>query len=193
MRTKKLNLISLLASALALSACGNYGAARPVANSEPEEKEQATLRSSATEGDDSHEYECPSEANIEPRWDEWMDGSNFFKACTQKDDASAIRLHGKTATSDTVCVFPAQTDQSQGAVALLNPSGSPIFSCLKAQTASGDLDSGIEYLFKGLSYDAIFVVEMPVRNAMIQCLTVNQGGRSADFSLCPNFSFGKIR
>jgi hypothetical protein len=140
--------------------------------------------------DVSSAYSCPAKANVAPDYDWEFNGSFFFKACPSKNNTSDLHIDGWTPNSSTICIFPAMV-YSQTRTAYIPhaatgasdlQAGQPEVQC----KTNGTL--GVNVSFAGMTYNAVFVVELPDVAKMQTCLL------TGNYFLCPrNYSFGQFR
>jgi hypothetical protein len=127
-------------------------------------------------------YTCPDNPNVVPDYDWYHDGSEQFTVCPKNTSIYDILVHGKTHSSDTICVYPTQVIDSQHVYVKPDvTTGLPLSVCIKIA------DTGVYANFDQINFNAAFIVEQPDDAAMRTCLY--QG----NYTNCPRYSFGKFR
>lgn len=124
---------------------------------------------------------CTGKNNILPVSERYYDGSGSFEACAQPSDHYSAILHGKTHNSDSICVFPAQTDASGNIKLLKDATGNLQFQCIKISVSNPSVK------FDAAIFNTFLIVESQDQNLMLQCLL------SGTDVGCPWYSIGKFR
>lgn len=131
---------------------------------------------------DLSQFQCPSNPNVLPEYDQHLDGTGQYTACASTASTADLLLHGQTVSSTAICVYPAQYVDATHIFTKPDPStGAPIYSC---QEISPD---GVKVSFPSVNYNMVFVVEQPNRQAMSNCLITH------DYTSCPVYSYGRFR
>ncbi len=129
-------------------------------------------------------YACPSNNNVRPDFDHWLDGSGYFKACPSDTNAGEILLKGNPTGGNFLYVYP---------VEFISPT--EIFT--KEDTTNGGILSQLISNFNqdgtpvnfgnSLIYNSVFVVDFANKAQMDICLAAQ------DYFFCPPYSFGKFK
>ena len=143
----------------------------------------------------NEDYECPSTPNVVPDYDWMRNGTGRFKVCTHVSDTTKLLVHGATAYSSTICIYPVNY-VSDSEVFLYEGAGGGI---LNKCAAAGD--GGISAEFPGIVFNAVFIVESPWQGQLETCLAGPQG---PNYYFCPGvtgdsgdpnigyYSFGRL-
>lgn len=177
--------LSLSAILVVLSGCGNMSGV----NSDLYYKGSSSS-SAATAGGDvtggitlqGIPFICPSSPNVVPYYDVNFDGTDRFKVCESGVATEKIAIYGRTKSANTLCAFPALSTGS--GLQLFQNGASSAYS----QCARMDIGDPVITFDKGISFNAVFIVEAPYEAQMRNCLTLRAP------SLCPQpYSFGVFR
>jgi hypothetical protein len=183
-------VITILLGAAAGPACA------PPSRHEWEGGEFSGSYEALSTGSTDADYECPSTPNVVPDYDWMRNGTGRFKVCSHTTDSSKLLVHGATAYSATICIFPVNY-VSDSEVFLYEGSGGGILS---ACAAAGE--GGVTAEFPGIVFNAVFIVESPWKGQLETCLAGPQG---PNYYFCPGvtgspsggnigyYSFGQIR
>ncbi|HAR43178.1 MAG TPA: hypothetical protein DCS07_11220 [Bdellovibrionales bacterium] len=176
----KILMISFAGTALLLGGCGNMS--KPGKIIAP----ASTFSPGGIPGDlsaaSSDEYVCPATPNVLADYDFEFNGSGTYTVC-QSQNLENIEIHGKTAQSNTICVFPIQYVNEQNIY--WKPelaTGRPLSSCITVNSTAG-----VYATFPGITFNAVFIVENTDRWQMEQCLI------TGTYATCPHYSYGKFR
>jgi hypothetical protein len=175
-----LSLWALLA--VTATACGSFNEQR--AKAPDGVYGSSTQLSQDPVPDAERNFRCPDSPNAKPDYDRDFDGSGFYRVCPSLVSPYDVLIRGKTHSSDTICVWPAEYI-NQGTVYLKpdRPGGTPQVSCYNIH----DNPNGVLASFLATRYNSVFVVEGQYKDQMAACLP---GG---NYFLCPPYSFGKFR
>ncbi len=138
-------------------------------------------------------YRCPTLSNVVPQStgtstnlnSNTTGRTNFYTVCKSATtgNQSDILVHGSTAYSRSICVFPLRSSTSGLPTAMTRSNGQPIVVCGPI-TKDGVLLS----FPSNLSFNTVAIVEGNDENSMSYCLRTQF--MSDD---CPNYSMGTFR
>ncbi|MCM2278276.1 MAG: hypothetical protein NDJ89_09390 [Oligoflexia bacterium] len=161
------------------SSCARFGKAYVPRASESSYSRSPAL---AFESESASEYACPSVSNVNPDYDRMLDGSGYFTVCPSNQDSSKLLIHGQTAESERICIFPAQYIDSRHIYWKPELAGGLPWTECALPTEQGAFAQ-----FPGVNYNAVFIVEERFRDQMQLCLS------NGDYYGCPAYSFGRFR
>ncbi len=128
------------------------------------------------------DYTCPSQVNVTPTYDADIERTHDYTVCRHRTDESKIMLDLSPFIARKICVFPIEVIDAQNILTKANTQTGGLFNQCTDLAASGAF---VE--FKGIQYNAVFVVDYANQQQMQQCLL------SGNEYLCPAFSFGQFR
>jgi hypothetical protein len=137
-------------------------------------------------GQSDANFDCPTSPNVLEEYDDDLRETGTFSVCTAKTSAFRIRVHGKTKSNDSICVFPAQYIDRTRILAKPDSRGYPMSACASADSIPAG-SSGLIFEFANTNFNAVFIVEAQDRDQMQMCLFSNN-----PFG-CPEYSYGKFR
>lgn len=175
-------LVILLAAAAALSsACGNL-VPRERKASPAEYQGLGSVSTITTPGLSSDAFSCAEQPNVLPDYDETFDGARRYTVCRSRNNQTDIQVHGQTAGSKSICVFPAQEINSTHIYAKPDlVTGGLVHHCAEIT------ENGVIASFPNVNFNAAFIVEGEDFQQMQACLVVG------NYWGCPNYSYGKFR
>lgn len=179
-KTGAVALCLLIAGAVTLSGCGNNFMPERTA---PRGSYETHSAASTGTTDPDADYICPPEyePNVKPDYDWDLDGTGYYRVCTNREAPANLKIHGRTSTSDVICVFPAKA--LGGSVKVWRDARGAAFSqCAQVSSAGAYVSLPVE-----MDPNAFFIVEGPDDAKMHLCLELG------NITLCPHFSFGKLR
>jgi hypothetical protein len=141
---------------------------------------------SYTVGNSDANFSCPTQPNVLEEYDDDLRDTGKFTVCSSRTSAFSIRVHGRTKSSDSICVFPAQYIDQTRIVAKVDSRGYPIVTCASASDIPAG-GTGLVFEFANTNFNAVFIVERPYRDQMQMCLFSNNP------YACPEYSYGKFR
>ena len=132
---------------------------------------------------------CPADPTIVPVSDNHGDGTGYYTVCPKSDGSNGFVLHGKTAASNTVCVYQAKYVDDANIFISKDSAGNRQVSCYSAQTG------GIVANFVDPSINFLIIVEKPFETQMNQCIIAATSLPSDPTAwwTCPAFSSGKVQ
>jgi hypothetical protein len=143
-------------------------------------------------GVDDPEFSCPSSPNVVPDYDYDLDGSGYYNVCYHRTSQADIKFTGRTASSNVVCVFPAEYVNATNI--FVKPdvdagTNAPWYQCRELTgSPDGATSSGVRMSFPGIRWNAAFIVEgTQAALEMQRCLAQN------NYYACPRYSFGIFR
>lgn len=139
-------------------------------------------------GNDNN-YSCSDNYNITPNNSSYSDRTGYYSVCTALGVANYwnILVHGKTSTSDTICVFPAQEGTDGDFAWIRDPARNEPTSLCAPATASGAYFSFPTLSRAKIGFNSVMIVEAPDLESMKRCLVQHFNTQ------CPNFSSGRFR
>jgi hypothetical protein len=176
--------------ALTATSCGNYVGSTSVSRISTSSgvhygatADLSALSGGGTTSDGN--YTCPNTANVLSNSDSsYTTSAGRYTVCSQTSNLANIKVHGTTMGSNTICVFPIQ--QVDSSHVYFKPdlsTGLPYASCATITSSS----SGLEFIFAGMSFNAVFIVDDIYKNQMQSCLA------NANPGACPVYSYGQFR
>jgi hypothetical protein len=117
---------------------------------------------------------------------------NEYHACDISNGSTAgVKIFGEDQTTKTVCIFPANQNNGQATVFLMNPEAA-IENAYAVQCVSVNSNSGTTMAFPNLTFNSVYVVDQADVQSMAECLS------SGELSACAanngfSYSFGQFR
>jgi hypothetical protein len=155
----------------ALSACANGNIPQYTAVGSGSNSSTTSLVSSASTTAQGA-YTCPLDPNVPVVNDVNFNGTDQFTVCSDSSAPSQILIHGRTNSSDQICVIPAESTSS-GVVAFTNVT----IQCPEVQSG------GIYVSYPNVVFNAVYIVEAPFAAQLMTCLETGEN--------CPStYSYG---
>lgn len=186
----------------ALSGCGNVIGTN-VVTAPPS---SSYIRSAASTEDpdenggfNSLNFKCQNNYSIRPQTMLHIDGTGSYEVCrsTQAGNTRDIAVHGRTANSKMICLYPAYETSPGNIITILSFTGRPVSQCYSATTDSQGIKSFyFSFAAPGAlgaqtAFSAVYIVESHQKALMDSCILTNFSGDNCS-SRFLNYSYGSF-